>query len=752
LNYLNFNLAEKFKETFLFFKSTDFTKAIILALGITIPIGIGVYVQHFEIGLALALGALLSSPSDVTGSFRNKNYGILLSTLFAVAASLIGGLLNTSEWITIPILGVIMFAFSYFAVYGFRASLISFSGLFALVLSFANISTELEFYERALFIGIGGIWYLVLTMIWHKINPRAQTEQFFSQGLSLTSQYLEVRGKLLDSSLDREGLQKRLLDLQAELNINHETLRDILISSRKSSGNSNYERKRLLIFIQLVDFLELALANPVNYEKMDEILSRYPEKIRLYQKMVFEMSSRLKHISRFFIQTKKITSNSLLEECLKDIQDSIKSLIFTSDKDSLESSILLKNLYDYQQEQVEKIHKIERILTSNDFNDLGYIKKIEAQRFISSQEYDLNILFENFNLKSAIFKHSLRLALVVMIGFAIGAYFSLQNAYWILLTIVVIMRPNYGLTKERSKQRILGTLIGGVIATGIVLLVQNTTVYAVLGIISLVIAFSMVQRNFKTSATFITLSVVFIYALLQPDVLNVIQFRIVDTIIGAGLAAIGNALLWPSWEYLSISNVIAESLGANKEYLSSVQLYYKEKGGVPTSYKLARKKAFLATGNLSTAFQRMTQEPKSKQLQLDKFYEIVVLNHTFLSSLASMGTYIQNHPTTKASNYFNSYIEGITHNLNIANGIITDNDYAKTLDLNNRIEAQTYFENRFDSINKDIKAQKGEKYSRVFDTTNELQEVQLITEQLKWLYALSEKIIKRVSLIQFPKD
>jgi len=590
-------------------------------------------------------------------------------------------------------------------------------------------------------------------VLWQKINPKAQTEQFISQGIDLTSQYLEIRGKLLNPTTNREEFQKKLLDLQANLNVNHETLREILISSRKSSGNSNYERKRLLIFIQLVDMLELAMANPVNYEKMDETLYEHPEQIQLFQKLIFGMVSRLNNISAYFLNSEKLDSSNILEVHLKNIRNYISEITSSESRQTLENSIFLRNLYDYQSLQVEKIHKIERILSKKDFKDLSFVKKIEAQRFINHQEYDLKLLKENFSLKSSIFKHSLRLAVVVMVGFAIGAYFSLQNAYWILLTIVVIMRPNYGLTKQRSKQRILGTLLGGAIATGIVLIIQDTTVYAVLGILSLVVAFSMVQRNYKTSAVFITLSVVFIYALLKPDVLNVIQFRIIDTIVGAGLAALGNAILWPSWEYFSIKTVILESLKSNREYLKEIQKFYVEKGTIPTSYKLSRKKAFLDTGNLSTAFQRMTQEPKSKQKHLDKFYEVVVLNHTFLSSLASLGTYIQNHPTTKASSYFDNYIEAIVNNLDKIDSLISDNKLSETLDSSNRLAAQSYFEQRFETINKlHIKNEFDDEENSRSKNIEQLQEVQLITEQLKWLYALSEKMIKRVSLIQFPKD
>ena len=725
---------------------------MILGLGITLPIIAGVYFGKLEVGLAIAVGALLGSPSDVAGSFRNKNFGILLSALFAVIASLAGGLLHFSVWVTIPIVGILMFLFSYFSVYGFRASLISFSGLFALVLSFANISNVLEFYERAILIGVGGVWYLLLTVIWYKINPKAQTEQLLSQGLDLTSNYLQVRGRLLNPGADRKALQRKLLDLQADLNLNHETLRDILISSRKASGTSNYQRKRLLIFIQLVDILELAMANPVNYEEMDKILFKYSDKIKLFQQLIFDMAERLNHISEIFLHSKKLSSSALLEERLQDIQSQLISIEDLEAGKSLEGSILLKNLFDYQQKQVEKINKIEHILSNKDFQEFNFVKKTEARRFLVHQEYDLKILIENFSLKSAIFKHSLRLAIVVMAGFAIGTYFSLQNTYWILLTIIVIMRPNYGLTKQRSKQRIIGTLIGGAIATVIVLIIQNTTVYAILAITSLVLAFSMVQRNYKTSATFITLSVVFIYALLTPDVISVIQFRIVDTVVGAGLAALGNLILWPSWEAFGIRPILGGSIRANKEYLLEIQKYYQEKGTLPTSYKLSRKAAFLATGNLSMAFQRMTQEPKSKQLHLDKFYEVVVLNNTLLSSLASLGTYIQNHPTTKASNYFNNYIEGIAHNLNIAESLISNNEYTKTLDSSNREEAQRYFEHRFKNVNMNMKESEAAIGPIVMSNTHQLQEVQLVTAQLKWLYDLSEKLIKRISSIQFPNN
>jgi uncharacterized membrane protein YccC len=55
------------------------------------------------------------------------------------------------------------------------------------------------------------------------------------------------------------------------------------------------------------------------------------------------------------------------------------------------------------------------------------------------------------------FRHSLRLTIAIVFAYLLGFIFDIQNTYWILLTVIVIMRPSYGLTKERSKDRIIGT-------------------------------------------------------------------------------------------------------------------------------------------------------------------------------------------------------------------------------------------------------------------------------------------------------
>lgn len=303
------------------------------------------------------------------------------------------------------------------------------------------------------------------------------------------------------------------------------------------------------------------------------------------------------------------------------------------------------------------------------------------------------------------------------------------------------MRPGYSLTRERSKQRLYGTLIGGAVATLIIFVTQNVVVLGVLAVITVILAFAMLQRNYKASAAFITLNIIFIYSLISPNAFTVIQYRMLDTVIGAGLAFLGNSFLWPTWEYKGIQKFITQSIRANEAYLKEINNFYQRKNQLPASYKLARKKAFLAIGNLNSAFQRMTQEPKSKQRNLRELYEIVTLNQEFLSSAASLGTFIASHPTTEASEHFRTYMASIRENLNNSLQLLEGRKVAEKVKLDRLKEAQHYFRELYEEMekhrNRELELGQTE-ISR--ELRSRFQEAQLVREQLKWLLQISESL------------
>ena len=192
---------------------------------------------------------------------------------------------------------------------------------------------------------------------------------------------------------------------------------------------------------------------------------------------------------------------------------------------------------------------------------------------------------------------------------------------------------------------------------------------------------------------------------------------------------------------------IRKSISANRDYLTENSLYYNQKGSVTTNYKLARKSAFIELGNLMASYQRMLQEPKSKQKQQQQVYKLAVLNHTLLSSLASLGTYIQSHKTY-GSEAFNVVVATVTRNLDHAIALLTMEIQAEEAQQSQNEELAT----RFSEL-KSIRARelREQHVSDEEEFRLKMEEAHLVIEQLVWLSSLSEKILKAARQLELSK-
>src|SRR5690606_27531555 len=178
------------------------------------------------------------------------------------------------------------------------------------------------------------------------------------------------------------------------------------------------------------------------------------------------------------------------------------------------------------------------------------------------------------------------------------------------------------------------------------ILIDSNIALSVLAIISMLLGYWFSGIDYKVGVTFVTFYVILIYGLLTDNAETQLVYRILDTVVGALLAFLATRFVWPTWELNSMNIHLENSLKAIKLYIIEVKYYYIKKGEPTTSYKIARKNAFIEVGNLMASFQRMIQEPKGKQVNRAELYELTVLNQTLVSSAASIGTYIQFHKTT----------------------------------------------------------------------------------------------------------
>ena len=728
-----------------FTDSTNFTNGVKITIATVIPVVIFSFLGKFEMGFAMALGAVFTYPSDIPSSLRHKINGILVTAILVAGINLIVNIVFPYSWIFYPFLALLIFLIAMLSVYGQRATMVSFSGLIAVSLAFANINTGWAMVLQSVLILAGGLFYLLISLIFHYIRPHRYIELQIAECIKLTAKYLKLRGDFWTLNADKKSIIEKQLHLQVELNTIHQNIREVLISSHTTAGSSDQNRKMLLVFISLVEILELALSTAFNHDKLHQKFDDQPNVLLTYQRLAYNLAANLKQLSKSVKKrTKYISKHTLLSD-LNTLQLSIAA--YENDLGKITASegvFMLTTMLQYAEKQVEKIKIVEHAFTlafnSQDFK--GIDKDLE--KFLTPQYYPLSTLTQNLSFSSTIFRHSLRLTITLMLGFIIGKFLPFHNVYWILLTIIVIMRPGYGLTKERSFQRIIGTVIGGLIAFGILFMVKDNIIIGILSIFCILLGFSFTQINYKVSAIFVTMYVVFIYGLMTPNIGDLVQYRILDTVVGAALAFLANQFLWPSWEFLNTPVYLEKSIMANQNYLKEISIFYNKKGNISTSYRLARKNAFIEIGNLMASFQRMVQEPKSKQKQLPQVYKLAVLNHSLLSSLASLGTYIQSHKTTTASEAFNVVVDTAIKNLHNAIAVLKENDSDLKINL-----PQEDLVMRFTEL-KNIREKELKEGISIDEEAFQLkmQEAQLVIEQLIWLTNLSENILKTTKILK----
>src|SRR3546814_8873739 len=128
----------------------------------------------------------------------------------------------------------------------------------------------------------------------------------------------------------------------------------------------------------------------------------------------------------------------------------------------------------------------------------------------------------------------------------------MAHSYWIILTILIVMKPGFALTRQRIGWRLTGTLLGCAAAFALFGLTKNPDIYLAVLIASCILGNSLVLLNYTSAAFFNTLFVLLVFHFLSPSATLVIGERAVDTVIGCALALSCSYILpWRSEEHTS---------------------------------------------------------------------------------------------------------------------------------------------------------------------------------------------------------
>ncbi len=243
----------------------------------------------------------------------------------------------------------------------------------------------------------------------------------------------------------------------------------------------------------------------------------------------------------------------------------------------------------------------------------------------------------NFNLRSVAFRHAVRLAACVALGDMLGRSFDWRRSYWIPMTIVVVLKPEFATTFSRGILRIAGTIAGVMVATA---LFHFLPIHTVMEIV-LIGAFMFLMRwvgpaNYGVFALTVSALVVLLLAVNGVSPKEVIAARGVNTVAGGALALLAYAV-WPSWERKRVSELFAQMLDAYSASFHSILESYLNPDKKSTKERVrARQNARTARSNLEASLDRVGVEPRTTSEQMSRWNAMLANSHRFAHAMMAL--------------------------------------------------------------------------------------------------------------------
>ncbi len=620
-----------------------------ITAGIVLPSFLMNVFNLLPVGLVMSVAALCTSVADNPGPVKHRRNGMLANSLVITTLSILVHLVFPSH----VALGLLIlfsgFLFSMLTIYGARASSIGISALIILVLNLEAPLQGKQVWLNALYTFAGGTWYMVYSLLLYRIRPYKIIQQVMGDFVISISDYFRSRSYFYSQNPQYDTIYQHLLEKQVFVEQQQNILSDLLFKTRTIVRESTHTSRVLLkIYLDVSDLLEAVMTTYQQYDilhkRFDEtgIMEEFRHIIISLSDELYEIGLSLKGGDQSVIQT------DFLDE-LKKTREHFESLRQTFMKDDkIDDFISLGRILQNLEDLGKKIYELHHY-TSYDRKIRRHEKaSLNFDTFTVSEDIRPSLFFNNLNFRSNVFRYALRVAVALLLGFIIGLNFDFGHSYWILLTIVVILKPAYSLTKKRNKDRMIGTILGVLIGVIILYAVHDKTALLVLMIVLMTGSYVFLRTNYFLAVILMTPELLIFFHLLAPgSIVNVLTDRVVDTAIGSAIAFLVNLFLVPAWERSAIKNYMVSMLEANERYYTIVANAFTSSDQVNMEViRLTRRDVLVALANLSDAFNRMLSEPKRYQAGIESIHRFVVLNHTLTSHLATLSYYLQSRNNT----------------------------------------------------------------------------------------------------------
>jgi uncharacterized membrane protein YccC len=215
---------------------------------------------------------------------------------------------------------------------------------------------------------------------------------------------------------------------------------------------------------------------------------------------------------------------------------------------------------------------------------------------------------------------TIRLMLCTGVAAVITREFSLTRSYWVVLTVAIVLKPDYGSVFARALQRGLGTIVGAFLGAAILAVVPyGLWLLVPFGVLAALLPYGR-ARNFGLSATFLTPLVVLLIDLENKSGWRLAADRLIDSLLGCVVVLVLGYAVWPSTWQAHLPGQFADSLRAMCDYMeeSLIQPPAADQPGTPAGQaegparrSRLRRRVGRSLSDLRVEFQRSMSEPRA---------------------------------------------------------------------------------------------------------------------------------------------
>lgn len=225
----------------------------------------------------------------------------------------------------------------------------------------------------------------------------------------------------------------------------------------------------------------------------------------------------------------------------------------------------------------------------------------------------LTTLRANLSIESTACRHALRLTVAVGAATTIYRVMQLPRGYWMPMTALLVLQPNFHDTFTRGAARIAGTILGGGVATLLVTQLHPRPAGLTIMVLTFVwICYATFRVNYTLFTIAITGYVVFILMLSGVGEMAAVTLRAIDTVVGGCIALVVYAV-WPTWAASGVRSALAAMFDAQSVYVRALlNAYANPKNDDVARLTRLRGAARRARSNAEAVIERMLVEPNRK--------------------------------------------------------------------------------------------------------------------------------------------